>query len=303
MLSMKMDLYKKENNIFQSEPWLDFQKAVGREIISQNGHSAIALGIGFGKKFALATKSDFDLGSNQNNLLFIRIEPGTITKERISKYHLKKVTGRSLLSGQKSPVVTRALDISKTEEEILAQMKPKTRYNIRLAQKKGVTVSRTSDADTLYNLLQKTAGRDKGYFPHDKNYYQKMAEVLGSKNLGFVFQAEFENEPLAAIFVTLYGKTAIYLHGGFDDSKKNLMAPYLCQWEAIKYAKKMGCSYYDFWGVAETDSPHDPWAGITRFKEGFGGERIVFPGSYDFVLHPFWYNFLTVMARIKHLIR
>jgi lipid II:glycine glycyltransferase (peptidoglycan interpeptide bridge formation enzyme) len=295
-------LYKKENNIFQSEVWAEFQQKVGRELIDLGGARVARLGLPLGKNFDWAVKSDLELPAKTESV-FVRFEPENISLADIKKYNLKLVTKNSLLSGQKSPKATRVLDVSKSEEEILGQMKPKTRYNIRLAAKKGVTIEVVDDAEILYDLLQKTSRRDKGYQPHDKEYYQKMVEVLAAKEKGHVFVAKHDNDFLAAIFVTFYGELAIYLHGGFNEAKRNLMAPYLCQWEAIKYAKKMGCKYYDFWGVAESDDPKDSWAGITRFKEGFGGEKIIFPGTFDYVVSPFWYNILTLMAKIKHLMR
>jgi lipid II:glycine glycyltransferase (peptidoglycan interpeptide bridge formation enzyme) len=182
-------------------------------------------------------------------------------------------------------------------------MKPKTRYNIRLAERKGVKVRISEDAEALYSLLTKTAGRDKGYTPHPEDYYQKMLATLGPKDLVKIFVAEYQGQPLAAVLVSFFGEVAIYLHGGFDESQRNLMAPYLCQWEAIKYAKLKNCHYYDFWGVAETDDPKDGWAGITRFKDGFGGEKIVLPGSYDLILNSFWYHIFSMVAKIKHIMR
>lgn len=299
---MIRDLYKKENNIFQSDAWLDFQKDSGRKIIDLGGKKALLAEVKFGKNFAWVQKDNIEFPVSEK-AVFVRVEPSSISEAEVRKLGLIKVGPDSLLAGQKSPKATRVLDISMTEDEILAQMKSKTRYNIRLAEKKGIKVTCVDDANILYNLLKKTSGRDKGYSPHGKTYYDKMAQALCQKGFGKVFVAECKGEPLAAIFVTFYGKLSIYLHGGFDDSKRNLMAPYLCQWEAIKYAKTQGCHYYDFWGVAETDDPKDPWAGISRFKEGFGGEKIIFPGSYDYVLHPFWYNLLTLLAKIKHLVR
>jgi len=298
---MIRDLYKQQNNIFQSEVWLDFQKEAGREILDANGTFAIVSDIKFGKQFAWTQKIAPKLPITNKDLVFLRVEPES--ENQIKKYKLKKVTGHSLLAGQKSPKATRVLDLSLSEEDILAQMKPKTRYNIRLAEKKGVSVKISDSADVLYDLLQKTASRDKGYVPHEKSYYEKMIKILSNKNLGHLFLAEHDGDPLAAIFVTIYGELAIYLHGGFNDSKRNLMAPYLCQWEAIKYAKKQRCKYYDFWGVAESDDPNDPWAGISRFKEGFGGEKVFFPGTYDYVLSPSWYNLLTFLAKVNHIIR
>jgi lipid II:glycine glycyltransferase (peptidoglycan interpeptide bridge formation enzyme) len=182
-------------------------------------------------------------------------------------------------------------------------MKPKTRYNIRLAEKKGVVVKESTDVDSFYEMLAATSGKNTGYFPHEKSYYKALLAELGPKDMVKLFIAESDGQPLAAILVTFYGKTATYLHGGQNDKARNLMAPYLCQWAAIKEAKARGCESYDFWGVAESDDPNDSWAGITRFKEGFGGQKVITPGSFDLVLRPFWYNTLTMLARIKHSLR
>ncbi len=303
---MQKDLYKKNNNIFQSKDWLSFQSDFGRDIITSKNLSFIKIDLPF-KKFGLLSQKSpekFDLNElkkigKDNNAIFIRVEP----KENINLKELKKITKKSLLSGQASPKATQILDISGSEDEILKNMKPKTRYNIRLAEKKGVKVKVSDNVDVFYELLEKTAKREKGYSPHIKDYYLKMIKNLKDNNFAHIFIAEHDDEPLAGILVSFYGDTAIYLHGGFNDLKRNFMAPYLCQWEAIKYAKSQGCKYYDFWGVAESNDPLDPWAGITRFKEGFGGEKVIFTGTYDIVINKFWYNILTLGAKIKHMVK
>lgn len=266
--------------------------------------------IPLGKKFVWVQKGPRQLSDIKELLsgipkgvVFVRFEPEKLATLEKNRFNLKKVGPKSLLSGQSSPKATRVLDISKSEEEIIAQMKPKTRYNIRLAEKKGVKVKVMDDADILYGLLVATSKRDKGYFPHEKSYYANMIKELAQNNEAHIFVAERNGEFLSAILVTFFGEVATYLHGGFSEGHRSLMAPYLCQWEAIKYARGKGCKVYDFWGVAETDDPDDPWAGISRFKEGFGGEKVVFPGTYDLVVSGFWYNILTLLAKIKHLVR
>lgn len=303
---MSKYLYQKSNNLFQSAEWLNFQKDFGRTAVDFEDFKGLLLDIHLGKKAIWIQKGPEEpeikkireIGKAYG-AVFVRVEP----LAEIQSSGAKNVTKKSLLSGQTSPKATQVLDISKTEEEILADMKQKTRYNIRLAEKKNVTVKMLDDVDLFYELLQKTSGRDKGYAPHEKKYYKKMIENLAKNDLGHVFVAEHESTPLAAIFVSFYGNLAIYLHGGFNDEKRNLMAPYLCQWEAIKYAKSKGCKFYDFWGVAETDDPKDPWAGITRFKEGFGGGKVIFPGDYDIVINKFWYNTLTLLAKLRRIFK
>lgn len=309
---MISNLYKKENNLFQSPEWQEFQESFGREIVQFKDCSGIKMPIVKGKSFVwiqkAAPKLPITIDQVPKNTVFVRVEPSAKDSplQGSQRTVLKEGTEKSLLSGQKSPKATRVLDISKSEEEILGQMKSKTRYNIRLSAKKGVKVRISDDPkdiDIFYDLLLATAGKDKGYAPHERGYYQKMVESLGKKEIVKLFIAEYDGKPLAGILVSFYGDVATYLHGGSSEEHRELMAPYICQWEAIKYAQANGQRLYDFWGVAENDDPNDSWAGITRFKEGFGGEKVIFPGTYDLVLNKFWYNVLTVAAKIRHLIR
>lgn len=307
---MNNNYYKKEKNLFQSQAWLNFQKSYGRLVVDLKEAKGIVLDLPLGKKAVWIQKSP-DKITNFKSLIsdlpketvFLRIEPGSLNQSKIKKLKLEEVQKDSLLCGQASPKATRILDITKKEEDILAQMKPKTRYNIRLAEKRGVKVRIIDNEDILYDLLMATSQKGGGYFPHEKSYYKKLIRELSKDQLVHVFVAEHEGDYLAAILVTFFKETAIYLYGGQSSIKKNLMAPYLCQWEAIKYAKQKGLSYYDFWGVAETDDKKDPWFGISRFKEGFGGEKVVFPGSYDYVLSNFWYNGLTTLAKMRRIFK
>jgi peptidoglycan pentaglycine glycine transferase (the first glycine) len=306
---MQKVLYKKENNLFQSSEWADFQKSYGHSLVEFGDFRGINLSLTLGKSFTWIQKGPKSISNLKFKILdlpkgtvFIRLEPESISDIEIKKKYLKKVGQNSLLSGQKSPAKTTILMISKTEDELLAQMKSKTRYNIRLAEKKGVTVTITNTADDLCELLQKTAQRQSDYSLHPAKYYEQMLEKMATKGLVKVFVAKDENgEAIAAIMVSFYGEVATYLHGGFSDKHRSLMAPYLCQWEAIKYAKNHGCKYYDFWGVAETDDPKDPWAGISRFKRSFGTVDVEFSGAYDLIINHFWYNIFLIAAKLRHL--
>lgn len=310
---MLEQILKKENNLLQSEDWAKFQEALGRKSVNLAGSFGFEAPIMFGKSFVWIEKGPkkisnfkFPITNIDPKVIFVRLEPGIVTESDVKKYKLKKVGKKSLLSGQKSPKATLALDLNQSEEELLSGMKSKTRYNVRLAAKKGVTVrvsSNPADANILFELLKSTEKRNKGYSTHESDYYLKMMESLAPKGILKIYIAEYESKPLAAILVSQFGEVATYLHGGFTDVHKELMAPYLCQWEAIKEAKKAGAKVYDFWGVAETDDPSDPWAGITRFKVGFGGEKIIFPGAYDYVINKFWYNMLSFAANLRRIIR
>ncbi len=204
------------------------------------------------------------------------------------------------------PRSTLILDLTKSEEEILAEMKPKTRYNIRLAQRKGVVVRQgvgQKDLDLFLSLVKETSRRD-GFKIHPEFYYQKMVDFLGTEGLLKIFLAEFKGKVLAANLVLFLGKRATYLHGASSNEYRNVMAPHLLQWEQILEAKRRGCKEYDFWGI-RTESriknqelrDNETWEGISRFKKGFGGNEVNYAGTYDFILDNFWYKIYRFIRR------
>lgn len=193
------------------------------------------------------------------------------------------------------------LDISGTEEEILKQMKPKTRYNIHLAERKEVKVYHTQDKraqEAFIRLVAVTAKRD-GITPHPKKYYETMFESFPPENWE-LFVAEYKGEIIAVNLVIVFGKCATYLHGASADEHREVMAPYLLQWRSITYARSCFCEVYDFGGVETVDGQMG-WAGITRFKTGFAPatETRKFPGAYDTVLFPWRYRIYRILQKIK----
>jgi lipid II:glycine glycyltransferase (peptidoglycan interpeptide bridge formation enzyme) len=108
-----------------------------------------------------------------------------------------------------------------------------------------------------------------------------------------------DQTPVASVIISFYKEKAIYLFGGSSDEHKNLMAPYLLQWEAINTAKKMACIKYDFFGIAPPNKPNHPWRGVTDFKKKFGGEEIETLGSWDLILQPFEYNLFKIAEKIR----
>lgn len=191
------------------------------------------------------------------------------------------------------PRETFVMDISKSEEELLVQMKAKTRYNVRLAEKKGVRIFMTREKkyrDIFLTLIEATAKR-QNILPHPKSYYEKMIDAFSEEKLT-LFVAEYEGVVLAANFVLFAGDTATYLHGGTSDAHREVMAPVLLQWEQMREAKRRGCHWYDFGGVSVSaeinnhQSKIAAWEGITRFKLGFSPDTVpmTFPGCYDMVV-------------------
>lgn len=182
-------------------------------------------------------------------------------------------------------------------------MKQKTRYNIKLAEKKGVKifVSREEKYITDFcRLVEITAKRDK-ITSHPEGYYRKMFETIPGDILK-LYIAEYEGKIIAANLVLFFGKTATYMHGASDNDHRSVMAPYLLQWRQILDAKKTGCERYDFGGV-KTGAADSSWSGITKFKTGFApsAETTKFPGSYDIILRLGKYNSYRTLQKIKRI--
>jgi lipid II:glycine glycyltransferase (peptidoglycan interpeptide bridge formation enzyme) len=195
------------------------------------------------------------------------------------------------------PPRTIIVDIRGSEEEILARMKQKTRYNIRLAEKKGVTVRAWTDIESFHKMMLLTGSRD-GFGVHSLEYYRRAYDLLHPKQMGELLLAEYDAKPLAALFVAKSGTRAYYLYGASTDEERNRMPTYLLQWEAMKWARAHGAEGYDLWGVpdeeeatleANFEKRHDGLWGVYRFKRGFGGQLRRAAQAMDRVYNPFLY--------------
>ena len=186
------------------------------------------------------------------------------------------------------PLRTIVLDLAPTEETLLAQMKEKWRYNVRLASRKGVTVRAAEtreDVRTWYQLLQLTSERDR-FGIHTLDYYLRIWELFVSHQQARLLLAEYNRQLLAGIMVGLCAQQAIYLYGASSNEQRHLMPNYMLQWEAIRWAKQRGARLYDFWGIPETEAEDEAMAGVYRFKRGWGGRVMRFLGCYEHVYHP-----------------
>jgi lipid II:glycine glycyltransferase (peptidoglycan interpeptide bridge formation enzyme) len=229
-----------------------------------------------------------------NHAIFLKIEPDSWDDSPLPK---GEVLGGRVSPHNIQPPRTIIIDIGGTEEEILARMKQKTRYNIRLAEKKGVTVRTWDNIESFYKMMTLTGGRD-GFNVHAQEYYQRAYELLHTNDMGEILVAEYEGRSLAAIFVARHGNRAYYLYGASTDEERNRMPAYLLQWEAMKWAKERGCKEYDLWGIpdqdeatleAEFQSRHDGLWSVYRFKRGFGGEVRRAAQALDRVYNPLLY--------------
>ena len=177
-------------------------------------------------------------------------------------------------------------------------MKQKTRYNIRLAEKKGVTVRAWDDIPAFHKMMLVTGGRDN-FGVHSLEYYRRAYELFKPTGMAELLVAEFEGKPLAALMVFAHGRRAWYIYGASTDEERNRMPTYLLQWEAIKWARSKGAEEYDLWGVPDEDEAtleanfetrHDNLWGVYRFKRGFGGEVKRARQAVDRVYMPLLYN-------------
>ncbi len=200
------------------------------------------------------------------------------------------------------PPSTVILDLQPPEEELLAGMKSKTRYNIRLSGRKGVAVEQlgSEGLDCFYQLYQETAERDRIAI-HSREYYQGLLEEarVGGADIR-IYAARHGGETLAAVVTVFQGDTAVYLYGASSSRKRNLMPAYALQWQAIRDAKSAGCRVYDFFGIPPDGQDRDhPMHGLYRFKTGFGGRIVHRRGSWDYPFSRLLYGLYRAAEAIR----
>lgn len=214
------------------------------------------------------------------------------------------------------PEASRLLDLTRPEKEILAQMKPKGRYNIHVAQKHGIVVSASDDADAFAMLATETGRRD-GFTPHGAAYYRSFLQQLEGSFLLLAYgphpskmpqdrsessdstHTSFQDEkPLAGLLGVIWEKTGLYYYGASSYEDRALMAPYLLQWEALRLCKEAGCLRYDLFGVAPEGAANHPWAGVSDFKSKFGGTYVEYPPERQMILKPMAHTAIRLKRRV-----
>ncbi|HEX6271306.1 MAG TPA: peptidoglycan bridge formation glycyltransferase FemA/FemB family protein [Anaerolineales bacterium] len=214
------------------------------------------------------------------------------------------------------------IDLNLSEENLLAGMKQKTRYNVHLAERKGVTVriGMLDDLFMLYKMYTETSVRD-GFVVRDADYYKTVWATfmandptsvsnlqLPVTNYQLPFAepliAEVNNEPIAALFVFYFAGRAYYVYGMSRNQHREKMPTHLLQWEAMKRAKARGCGMYDLWGAPDVFDESDSMWGVYRFKEGFGGKVVRTLGAWDFAPNPVWYKIYSeIVPRLLDIMR
>ncbi len=279
------------DSFLQSEKWSKIQELLGYRA-EKIGHSFFYRRPLWGPWYyfyiprSTVTPEEIKQFLVKHKPIWLRLEPLSMTKAYSS-------LGRIVKTIDWQPAQTLILDLSLSADELLSGMHQKTRYNIRLAEKRGVEI--VSGAEYLpdfIKLMQDTTTRD-GFQAHSENYYR---QLLSQKDFIRLLAARYQGKIIAAGLFCFYGNTVTYLHGASGNALRAVMAPYLLQWRAISLAQSEGYLYYDFFGISAKK-----WPGVTRFKTGFGGEIVNYPGTYDLVLRPKAYYFYTLLRRLRRL--
>ncbi|RMD52061.1 peptidoglycan bridge formation glycyltransferase FemA/FemB family protein [Candidatus Parcubacteria bacterium] len=303
---------KKNSPVFgaflHSYEWGEFQRSLGREVKRiyhiSNGKidimaQAIKMDLPMGQYYWYVPKGPIGGASLEKKLeflkeelvggIFVRIEPDK--------------ADRMLRVNDIQPSATLMLDLKKSEETLLADCKAKTRYNIRLAFKKGVEVKRVNIGrfSDFIRLMKQTANRDR-FSAHPDIYYKTMLKTIVNDNgaKAFIAMAFYNKRPLAANIMIDFAGVRTYLHGASSNLHRNVMAPYALHWFLIQDAKKRGLEFFDFWGIAppDADKKH-PWYGITRYKKGFGGFIVQQPGTFDLPSKHLWYSAYRTVRTVR----
>jgi len=306
-----------EHSFLQSKEWFNFQKSLGRAVFfyEQRGIKTgiIKLPLPFKKSYLYISHGptiDFNQMTGGidnevrnfirylNNLakeekaLFIKAEP---LNDSVAQFLAKNKFKRSKKEIQ--PARTVILDLTQSEDQLLDRLHHKTRYNIKVAEKNSVVIHPqgwTLRVDNFWKLMKKTVKRDK-FSSHPKDYYEKLLNFFSgaSEIKTKLFLAYHQDKPVAGLILLTHKGTGYYLHGASDYDYRHLMAPYLLHWSVIKFLKQEGFENYDMWGI---DSRR--WPGVTRFKLGWGGRTVEYPGTFDKTISWWWHQLYKISHKV-----
>lgn len=308
----------------QSKGWGNFREKTGIKVIRTNDlqltihpipHTSYT--IGYLPKGPMPTKQmlfELEKIGKVEKCVFIQLEPNVENNENL-KLKIKNLS----LGFSARPLFTKytfVLDLTKSEEELLKNMHPKTRYNIRVAEKKGVKIieNNSDKAFEVYLKLTKDTTNRQKFYAHSENYHRLMWETLKTSNFklktendneltAHLLTATYENKVLVAWILFVLGDTLYYPYGSSSNDHREVMASNLMMWEVIKFGKKLGLKQFDMWGaLGPNPDTKDPWYGFHRFKEGYGGKLTEFVGSYDFVIDKKMYLAYKLLNKLRWII-
>lgn len=307
-------------HILQSGAWGELKSGFGwkpvRLITGEGGAQVLfrrlpgGFSIGYAAKCSPNLKQDFfselDVVCREEKAIFVKMEPDLWEGDEIPE-------GLAGSGWQRSnpiqPRRTVVVSLEGTEDELLARMKQKTRYNIRLAEKKEITVCASDDVGNFHQLSVLTGKRD-GFGIHSLDYYQKIFDLYHPIGQCELLLAFYQDLPVAGLMVIAVGERSWYMYGASSEVERNRMPTYLIQWEAMKWARGRGCKTYDLWGIPDLDEDqlegkfeekhsHEGLWGVYRFKRGFGGEVLRSVGAWDKIYFPGIYRLYQQYTRLR----
>lgn len=320
-------LAKNEANFLQSWAWGEFHKALGKTISrvgffekekligvmlsvvepAKRGKYLTVPGgpiIDWGNKSLInAFANNIKQIAKENDCVFIRVRPQLKSDESSKKIFED-------LGFVKAPMhlhaeLTSQLDIAKSEDELMAQMRKGTRYEIRKAIKENIKITlsnKESEIKKFYDLQIETAKRQK-FVPFSYKFLHEQFKVFAENGNALLYKAEFGNKLLAQAFVIFYGKEAVYHYGASTQEGRNYPGAYLIQWEAIREAKKRGMARYNFWGVAPENNQKHRFGGLSLFKRGFGGEDLEYLHAQDLIINKPKYLLNYMIESLRNRLR
>ena len=286
----------------QTEAWSNFRTTMGIDVAQLDGwyisfHRIpfTHYTIGYFPKGPLPTKKMLEellrLGK-EKNAIYIQIEPNAAG-------HF------NLLPPSHHPLFTKytfIIDLTKSEADLLKSMHPKTRYNIKIAEKHSVKIQEddSHEAFETFMRLSRETTKRQGFYAHNETYARTMWNIMHKAGIARLWTATYKNEVLASWIIFVYDGVMYYPYGASSREHREVMAPNLLLWKLIKWGKSQKLQTFDLWGAIGPDpNPKDPWFGFHLFKSGFSPQLIEFIGSYDLVLKPFLYQIYCIADTIR----
>lgn len=299
-------------HFLQSQEWANARQIQGwKSIDLQHGQHLLLKRLPLGKYFGYMPQVDLALidweelqqVALSNQVINVQLDPHNLATEFElpiqvrHKYHLKQTDAIYYRH-------TTVLDLSKSLDDLMSAMKPKTRYNIKLGRKNEVKIELRDDQEgfeIFLNLFFETVRR-QSYFGRSAEYYRQIWDQLQPSGKAKVALASYHGEPVIAWMLFLDQKVIYYPYGGSSDKHRNLMANYALVAEIVEWGKSAGYHYFDLWGtLGESAAENDPEYGFHRFKIGFGGEQVTYAPAYDMVISYHWYWIFKTANSIRWL--
>jgi lipid II:glycine glycyltransferase (peptidoglycan interpeptide bridge formation enzyme) len=312
----------------QSWEWGNFREKTGVDVVRLGQFDGTRLMAGFQITFHPVPKMPFTIGymprtalpdrevfgalkqlAKMKKAILIKLEPclykpADATKENQFSDIYQYLKEMGCCYGK--PLFTKysfMLDLTQTENELLANMKQKTRYNVGLAHRKGVTIVEDNSYDALETYLRLTfeeTTKRQRFYAHDREYHRKMWDAMHAANIAHLLKAQCEGETLVTWVLFTFNNVLYYPYGASSSKDRQVMASNMMMWEAIRFGKHNGCKLFDMWGsLGPNPNPNDPWTGFHHFKEGYGPTLMEFAGTYDLVIDPPKYQLYTLADSLR----